>query len=64
MPEPSATIAIADPSKGIKVDATAVATPFRDEIKAKVADMKARGIGTFMLFRTYEVFSVAEEDSQ
>jgi hypothetical protein len=35
----------ADPAKGIKVDAGVVAKSFRDEIKAKVAALKADGIG-------------------
>jgi hypothetical protein len=36
---------VADPSKGIKVDAGIVAKSFRDEIKQKVDDLKKEGIG-------------------
>ena len=35
----------ADPSKGVRVDAAVVAKRFRDEIKEKVAQLKAQGIG-------------------
>ena len=41
---------VADPTKGVKVDAAVVAKPFREEIKAKVAAMKNDGIGTFFFF--------------
>ena len=34
-----------DSTKGIKVDAGDVAKPFRDEIKAKVNEMKSQGHG-------------------
>ena len=47
MPEVSKPLFVADPSKGIKVDAAVIATPFRDEIKAKVAEMKEQGMGTY-----------------
>ena len=32
-------------TKGVKVDASIVAKPFRDEIKAKVQELKTMGIG-------------------
>ena len=38
-------VIVADGTKGIKVDASLVAKPFRDEIKAKVASMKEQGLG-------------------
>jgi len=37
-------VIFADPIKGIKVNASVVATPFRDEIKTKVAAMKKQGL--------------------
>jgi hypothetical protein len=37
---------VADPTKGVKVDASVVAKSFRDEIKAKVVALKGEGIGT------------------
>jgi hypothetical protein len=46
MTEGSKPLFVADPCKGIKVDAAVIATPFRDEIKAKVAKMKEKGMGT------------------
>ena len=36
----------ASPTNGIKVDASLIAQPFRQEIKAKVQELKAMGIGT------------------
>ena len=39
-------VVTADPKKGIKVNAGDVAKPFRDEIKAKVKEMKSQGHGT------------------
>jgi hypothetical protein len=50
MPEGSKPLFVADPTKGIKVDAAFIATPFRDEIKAKVAEMKEQGMGTYFNF--------------
>ena len=38
-------LVVADPTKGVKVNAGVVAKSFRDEIKAKVATMKQDGIG-------------------
>jgi len=35
----------ADPTKGVKGNAGIVAQPFRDEIKAKVQQLKQHGIG-------------------
>ena len=43
---PSAALIVADPTKGIKIDAGIVAKSFRDEIKQKVAKLNAEGIGT------------------
>ena len=39
------TLIVADPNKGIKVDAAIVAKPFRNGIKEKVAELKRQGIG-------------------
>ena len=39
-------VIVADPSKGVKVDVSVVAKPFRDEIKQKVKALKDHGIGT------------------
>ena len=36
---------VADTSKGVKIDASVVAKPFRDEIKQKVTELKRQGIG-------------------
>lgn len=41
----SSKLITADPSKGVRVDAAIVAKRFRDEIKEKVAHLKAQGIG-------------------
>ena len=38
-----------DPSKGVKVDVSVVAKPFREEIKQKVQALKSQGIGTFRI---------------
>ena len=38
-------VVISDSTKGIKVDAGDVAKPFREEIKAKVNEMKSQGHG-------------------
>jgi hypothetical protein len=40
-------VVVADPTKGVKLDASLVAQPFRDEIKAKVEAMKQSGLGAF-----------------
>ncbi|GKY94883.1 hypothetical protein MPSEU_000453200 [Mayamaea pseudoterrestris] len=40
----SSPLIVADPAKGIKVDAGVVAKSFRDEIKAKVAELHRQGI--------------------
>lgn len=37
---------VADPNAGVRVDAAIVAKRFRDEIKLKVAELKANGVGT------------------
>ena len=42
----TAPIIVALPDKGIKVDATTVAKPFREEIKKKIQEFKEDGIGT------------------
>lgn len=39
-------LVVADPSKGVRVDAAMIAKRFRTEIKQKVAELKARGVGT------------------
>lgn len=36
---------VADPTKGVKVNSSVVAKPFRDELKAKVEEMKQMGLG-------------------
>lgn len=41
----SKLVIVADPSKGVKVNAAVVAKPFREEIKAKVEAMKQAGYG-------------------
>lgn len=41
----STKLIAADPEKGVKVNAGVVAAPFREEIKAKVAELKSQGIG-------------------
>lgn len=38
-------IVVADPTKGIKVDAGIIAQPFRDEIKERVSQLHKHGIG-------------------
>ena len=43
-------IVVADPTKGIKVDAGIIAQPFRDEIKERVAQLHKHGIGEQWLF--------------
>ena len=37
-------IIVSDPTKGVKVDAGAVASPFREEIRTKVEKLKEQGI--------------------
>ena len=44
----SKPVIIADPQKGIKVDAGDIAKNFRDEIKLKVEAMKKAGVGMFV----------------
>jgi elongation factor P hydroxylase len=39
-------VVTADPAKGIKVNAAIIAQPFRDQVKARVQQLKAQGIGT------------------
>lgn len=41
------TIIAADSTRGIKVDAATVAEPFRDQIKARVRQLKEHGIGSY-----------------
>ena len=48
MAEVKPTVIVADPKKGVKVDAAVVAKPFRQEIKDKVSAMKVEGIGTYL----------------
>lgn len=45
MSDSSKPLIVADPTKGIKVNAGVVAKPFREALKAKVADMKRQGLG-------------------
>lgn len=45
------TLIIGDPSKGIKVNASVVAQPFREEIKRKVQLLKDQGIGKLYPFQ-------------
>jgi len=40
---------VTDPSKGVKVDASSIAEPFRNEIKATVRLWKEQGIRTFVV---------------
>ena len=42
----STPVIVADPTKGVKVDAGVVAAPFRKEIRDKVQVLKAHGVGT------------------
>ena len=41
-------VVVADPTKGIKVDAGIIAQPFRDEVKERVAQLRKHGIGTLL----------------
>ena len=50
-------VVVADPIKGIKVDAGIIAQPFRDEIKERVAQLRKHGIGAFC-FRSSTSHSV------
>mmetsp|Transcript_16104 Transcript_16104/g.26160 ORF Transcript_16104/g.26160 Transcript_16104/m.26160 type:complete len:372 (+) Transcript_16104:61-1176(+) len=43
-PDVSKPAVVADPTKGVKLDASLVAQPFREEIKAKVQAMKQAGM--------------------
>ena len=43
---------VADPTKGIKVNAGNIAKPFRDEIKAKVLALKEQGKGKWFIIYT------------
>lgn len=43
----AAIVVVADPTKGIKVDAGIIAQPFRDEIKERVRQLKQHGIGVY-----------------
>jgi hypothetical protein len=52
-------VIVADPSRGIKVNAAVVAEPFRQEIKARVQQLKEHGIGALgLLVSTNVTFSV------
>jgi hypothetical protein len=51
-PDITKPVVVADPTKGVKMDATLVAQPFRDEIKAKVEAMKRAGLGTWASTRS------------
>jgi magnesium-transporting ATPase (P-type) len=33
---------------GTKIDATAIAQPYRDDVKAKIAELKKNGIGRLL----------------
>jgi hypothetical protein len=51
-------VIVADPSRGIKVNAAVVAEPFRQEIKARVQQLKEHGIGALgLLVSTNVTFS-------
>ena len=43
----AAIVVVADPTKGIKVDAGIIAQPFRDEIKERVRQLNKHGIGVY-----------------
>src|SRR6056300_1070226 len=43
----SKPVIVADPNKGVKVDAAVVAKPFREEIQKQVKELKEQGIGTY-----------------
>jgi hypothetical protein len=47
-PDITKPVVVADPTKGVKLDASLVAQPFRNEIKAKVQAMKQAGVGTLL----------------
>lgn len=47
-------VVVADPTKGIKVNASIIAKPFREEIKMKVDAMKRDGRGTFLSFLKFK----------
>jgi hypothetical protein len=46
IPTTKPKLIVADPTKGIKVDASSIAEPFRNEIKRTVQLWKEQGIGT------------------
>jgi hypothetical protein len=50
---------VADPTKGVTMNASVVAQPFRDEIRAKIAAMKEAGLGAFQDSAYFEIDSCA-----
>jgi hypothetical protein len=58
-PDITKPVVVADPTKGVKLNASLVAQPFRDEIKAKVEAMKQAGVGKSPVS---EVKGVASEE--
>jgi hypothetical protein len=48
-PDITKPVVVADPTKGVKMDATLVAQPFRNEIKAKIEAMKLAGMGALLV---------------
>lgn len=57
MAEQSKPLIVADPTKGVKVNAAVVAKPFRDELKTKVEEMKEMGLGTSSLISSQAFLS-------
>lgn len=43
------TTIVADPTRGVKVDASLVAEPFRQEVRARVERLKVQGLGMYIL---------------
>ena len=48
MTQATKPLVVQDATKGVRVNASVVAQPFRDEVKRKVEDMKRMGLGTFV----------------
>jgi len=42
---PTTTVTIPSENKGTKVDVTAIAKPFREDIQRRVADLEKAGLG-------------------
>jgi hypothetical protein len=58
MADKTTKLVAADPASGVKVNAGIIAQPFRDEIKQKVEQLKAKGIGTCRLFRRPSILTL------